>query len=498
MPEAAPRAPARSRKLLRHGLYAVAALTLLVAAVATYLAATFDPNDYRQRVIDLVRDKTGRTLEIRGDIGLSFWPDVAVRLEALSLTERESSARFASVERARVRLEIAPLLKREIVASELLIDGARVALTRDADGRLNIDDLLAGGGETPRFDIARLAVTRSAITFRDLASGRQYDVTNLHLETDRLTAAAESPLALAFELRDAAGALAVHAKLIGRLGIDLAQKRYAILGAALELAGRAGSMTDAKLRARGDVTADLASAKVTLAPFELALEGIRNETEHVSVNAAAAEVVHVAGEAIGREVHASLAAQGRAGTTDVKIVLPAVARRADAIAAEAASVAIRLVRGEHVLEAHATAPLEANIAARELALKDLRAELTLSGPHISRGGIRGAVKGDLRLDSDPEGVQLRLAGRVDESNVKAQLAAAGFAAPVYTFAVDIDRLDLDRYLRGDKAPVRERTGATPAESLLAPLSDLPASGTLTVGVLSGAGAKANNVKVVLK
>ena len=100
--------------------------------------------------------------------------------------------------------------------------------------------------------------------------------------------------------------------------------------------------------------------------------------------------------------------------------------------------------------------------------------------------------------AQPEGVHLKLAGRIDESNVKARIVAAGFAAPVYTFTVDVDRLDLDRYLPA--AATRTSVQAAPerGENLLAPLAGLPASGTLTVGLLHAGGTKASNVKVVLK
>ena len=40
-------------------------------------------------------------------------------------------------------------------------------------------------------------------------------------------------------------------------------------------------------------------------------------------------------------------------------------------------------------------------------------------------------------------ILLRVAGRVGASNVKAHVTAAGFASPVYTFAVDVDRLEDD-------------------------------------------------------
>jgi AsmA protein len=498
MPEAAPQSPARTRKLFRYSLYAIGVLALSLVAAAAYLVATFDPNDYRERIVQLVHERTGRTLEMRDRIALTFWPDVGIRLGAVSLSERDSSQPFATVAQARVKLELEPLLKREFIASELVIEGANVAITRYEDGRLNIDDLLAGGGETPRFDIARLAVSRSAIVLSDVAQRRHYEVSNITLETGRVSPRSNASVKLAFDMRDAAESLQVRAKLAGRLTLDMEARRYAMAVTSLEVAGRLGAVTDATLRARGGVAADLNASSIDLGGVELALEGLHEKTERISLSAAAAEVNLVDGEARGRDVRVSLVAKGPAGLTDVKIVLPLVTRSGDTVAAEAATVETSLVRGAHALEATAASPVRVSIAKREMAFDGLTAQLTLKIPQVSRGPVRGVVKGDLRVATQPEGVHLKLAGRIDESVVKAQVVAAGFAAPVYTFTVDVDRLDLDRYMPA--APARATAQAAPerGESLLAPLAGLPATGTLTVGMLHAGGTKASNVKVVLK
>ena len=59
---------------LRLVLGLVLAFVVVMAALAAYLAFLFDPNDYRERLTELVKTQTGRTLAIKGDIGLSFFP----------------------------------------------------------------------------------------------------------------------------------------------------------------------------------------------------------------------------------------------------------------------------------------------------------------------------------------------------------------------------------------------------------------------------------------
>src|SRR5688572_25985217 len=221
MDHAAARAQRRFRKALKYTFIALTALSLTLAAVVAYVAATFDPRDLHPRAIDLVRDKTGRTLEIRGTTELSFWPDVGVRLNDLSLSERGSSETFAGIERARITLELGALLRREIVATELTLAGAHIRVTRDEHGRLNIADLFEGEGGPPRFDVGRVGIERSTLTYRDATSGAQYELGAIALETGRIAPGVVTPLSLVGVLTDADGAFRMQLKLKTRLELDL-------------------------------------------------------------------------------------------------------------------------------------------------------------------------------------------------------------------------------------------------------------------------------------
>lgn len=460
MDQAAVRAPRRFPRTLKYLLVALALFALVLGAVLTYIAATFDPRDHHQRVVDLVREKTGRTLEIRGETTLSFWPNVGVRTGPLTLTERGTTEVFASIESARISLEIKPLLAREIVASELALSGADVRITRDAQGRLNIADLLEGEGEPPRFDIGSVAIDRSKIVYRDLATGAHYEIGALELKTGRLIANAASPVTLSAVVRLGNDAPSIAIKLATRLEFDLPQKRYTLTPVKADLAGTYGE--DA-------LTLAASAGKVAITPARIEAQAVRLD----------------------------LLAKGPAGVTEAKLGLPTVAVEGDAVGSAAATLDLTLDRGEHRVRAAISTPFEARLAARAVKLPQLAATFTAFGPRLPRKGLEGAVQGEAALDVAKEGVHVRLAGRVGASNVKAQVAAAGFASPVYTFAVELDRLDLDHYAAGDP-PARKPTRAGRVEDFLEVLEGLPASGTLTVGVLESAGTKARNVKIALK
>ena len=91
-------------KILKWVLIAVGAVVLLFAGALAFIAATFDPNQYKSQVAELVREKTQRTLTIEGDIRLMLFPKIGVHLGRTRLSEFRSDKEFARLEDMRVSL----------------------------------------------------------------------------------------------------------------------------------------------------------------------------------------------------------------------------------------------------------------------------------------------------------------------------------------------------------------------------------------------------------
>jgi AsmA protein len=143
-------------------------------------------------------------------------------------------------------------------------------------------------------------------------------------------------------------------------------------------------------------------------------------------------------------------------------------------------------------------PFDVELDTGEVAMTKVAADLTVSGPRLPRQGVRATLAGEARLDLRKEALALRLAGKVGESNVKALLTAAGLTKPAYTFAVDLDQLDLDRYMAAKGGERKGSEAQAPGQHLLEPLTHLPASGTLKIGLLKTSHAQARDVRLVLK
>jgi len=162
------------KKPLKYAVYGLAGLISLVLIVVAIVAATFNPNDYKQQIIDLVQAKKERTLKLDGDIKLAFWPKIGANLGKVSLSEHKNSAEFAAVDNVKVSLALLPLLKKQLIVDTVYVDGARANIIKYKDGTTNFDDLLSKDEEESqdiKFDIDGINVTNSAASYSDEGTG---------------------------------------------------------------------------------------------------------------------------------------------------------------------------------------------------------------------------------------------------------------------------------------------------------------------------------------
>jgi len=208
---------------------------LLLAAIA--LVVLVDPNRYRDDLVRVVKEQTGRDLAIEGDLRLSFWP-LGLKTGGLQLANAKGFGPepFARVDSAAVSVRVLPLLRREVVVEGVHFDGLELHLARDRAGRTNWDDLVktdrpaappkdeapapSPGDALALFTVNRVEVRNSALTWRDAASGAAYAVRRLELASGNLLGSVPVPLRLAFDLEAGAPANRERVELDARLNLD--------------------------------------------------------------------------------------------------------------------------------------------------------------------------------------------------------------------------------------------------------------------------------------
>ncbi|MCZ7655032.1 MAG: AsmA family protein [Rhodocyclaceae bacterium] len=232
----------------------------MLAAVAAFILATFDANKWKGEIAQLVKEKKERSLKIEGDLSLSLFPAIGVRLGKATLSEHKSEQVFAAVDNARISLQLLPLLSKQVVVDTVALEGVKARVVRFKDGRLNIDDLLAKDDKEPpaRFDIAGVKFVNGELAWRDEKAGQDLILSSLNLETGRLANAASDKFDLSATLVSTKPHLALALKAAGEYRYDLDRKSYG--GAKLDV------------RLTGDL-AEMKSLDMTVTAAALQLTG---------------------------------------------------------------------------------------------------------------------------------------------------------------------------------------------------------------------------------
>ncbi len=486
-------------KILKYALFTVVGLVVLVGAVLAYVAATFDPNAYKSQVIQLVKDKKQRTLKLDGDIKLAFWPSIGANLGKLSLSEFKSDKEFAAVDGARVSLALMPLLSKQLIVNEVAVDGVRANITRFKDGRTNIDDLLAKDDQKQgqfKFDIDHVVIENAALNFRDEAKGAQFALSKFNLKTGRIANGVPTRVEFSGALQGNQPKLDIEGAVKTRLTFDLEQQAYTFEDLGLQANGQAAEFSNLTLKASGNLSAKLKSGEFAVEKFAAAVTGASGQ-DKLEFKLDAPKLAFTSAKASGDKVSLVTKISGPQRSVNVNLNLSGVEGTAQAFSSGGMTLELDARQGDQDIKAKVASPLTGNFEAQQVSLPKLTATLVVTGPGFPGKGMNAELHGGANVDGRKQGASADLAGKLADSNVKAKLSIANFQAPAITFDVDIDQLDVDRYMSPSAAAPTAAGAAKQAEKPfdLTALRNLRANGTLRIGSLKISNVKASNVKL---
>lgn len=271
-------------KILKYALLALAGVAALVVLAVVVFIATFDPNRYKPELAAAVKDKTGRTLAIEGNLGLTIFPSIGVAVGKTSLSEPNSSRIFARFEEARASLALIPLFSRQVVVDRVTLSGLNADLIKHKDGTTNFDDLLgAPGGGTSRpqpkpgprpeavhLDVAGIEIRSSAVSWRVDSSGGRLKATIAEFRTGRIASGVPGKLSLAAKIEGTQPHVKLAIKLSSGYRLDFEKQKFAFSGIDLGLSDESAGA--------GAATSLKGTIEVALAPqsiqFDLALDRV--------------------------------------------------------------------------------------------------------------------------------------------------------------------------------------------------------------------------------
>jgi len=496
------------------GLIALAAIAIAVAAWR------FDPAWAKQKLTQAVYEQKQRTLKLDGDIGLSFYPSLGVKLGKASLSERNSAQEFATVDGARVSVRLLPLLSRQAVVDRIELDGLRARIVRGKDGAFNFDDLLAKGkdsgakddgppapgGMPVRFDIAGVAITRSAVSYRDDKAGRAIQVTDLNLKTGRLSDSGSGPLDVSFKATAEQPRLNAALQLDANYRYDLARQQYALEQLDLKIKGDALSFKDVDLA----ITAKEASVGggqggIQVDAFALAAKGKVGD-DALDARVDAPHLALLDERTLGQSASARVRLAGKERQLDAKLDLIAVEGTAAVWKIGKLAAQWNLNQGPLAAKGRLTGPVQTDLQAQIVDIPKLTGELDIAHPQMPIKQVQLPLDGSVHVDWGKSQATGSLSTKFDESAIQAKVQVARFSPLSAGFDLAADRLNFDKYFPAEVPPAKpaNATAQPQAQAAGKPspidfsfLRGLDLKGAMRVGALQARNLKLSNFKADL-
>lgn len=511
------------KKLLKRLLITLGiAIAVLVAAVVVAVA-TFDANKYKPQLVDLVKERTHRTLTIDGDIGLTIFPSLGVSVGKMQLTEQRSETVFARVDEARVAVAILPLLARHVVVDRVVLSGLDVTLVKRKNGRTNFDDLLRGRAKLEEkaagkpaekapaapaaeaalpfaLDISGIELKNTNVSWRDEVQGTDVRVAGLALKTGHVASGVPGKLELAARVEGTQPRMSLRVAANTGYRLDLEQNVFTFQHLDVKVTGDAPGLAGLDASASGDVEVDPNGPRVNVAGLKVAVsskDGLSAKLDAPKLRLASE---NAAGDAL---------------TAEFKLTRPALslAARAALSAMDVAGQNIRFKRldldvaatqGDLATKAKLATPVAVDLAKQTAELPTIEGEIAVAGPSVPNKSMSGTLKGSMRADwSKKQSAATDLALKIDDSNLRARVSLTNFALPSVTFDVVADKINVDHYLpqkqaEASKPAAGKGAGAGTAADTpidLSPLKAFNVTGKAAVGSLVAAGISAQSVQV---
>ncbi|MFC8750851.1 AsmA family protein [Pseudomonas oryzihabitans] len=402
-------------------------LLLLLVAVGFALTHLVDPNDYKDEIRQLARDKANVDLQLKGDIGWSLFPWLGVELHDATLASAATLDRqLAQVQRLILSVRLLPLLlRRDLEMSDIKIDGLDLTASRDEQGRTNWAEIgrpapkadtgaaptdTSGGASAPgepsagrqplKLNVESLTVRNSRVEYSDARSGARYAFDGIDLETGAIYAGTSIPIKLAGTASTTQPPVNATVLLNGKFRFDPASQQYAL----------------DDLQLTGDASGEPFNGKLVnySASGQLAVDRRAQTAEWTSLKLTANDLKALGDlKLTGLESDPQLAGRVSIARLDLRAFL-------DSIGVELPAMADAKTLQRFEMNAQVQASRNA------LALDDFNFQL-------------------------------------DDSTLKGRVAVADIARRALRVQLSGDRLDLDRYLPAKAAAARQANGARQEE-----------------------------------
>lgn len=173
-----------SRFIKLSGIFLVVVVTLTTAS-ALFLPYLLDVNAYRDEIITALQKSIKRQVSFTsGSFAWHFGP--SFRFQTFIVKEQNGVNDFISAGEITVKLALMPLLNKKVELKNIILDEVNIALSRNSDGKFNIDDLLKSNNSDVQVNLKKIRINNGTLQWKDSA-GRK-DLLTVNMQNISLTA----------------------------------------------------------------------------------------------------------------------------------------------------------------------------------------------------------------------------------------------------------------------------------------------------------------------
>lgn len=485
-------------KAIRVLLSLIGVLLLLIVAAVVIIPLVVDPNDFKPQISQLVQERTGRELQIPGEIDLSIFPWLALELGEVQLSNAEGFGKepFARVGGAEIRVKLLPLLERNLEIDTVVLNGLQLNLIRTEDGQTNWQDLVAAAqepaaepepapSEEPGVPIAAFAiggvqVKDARIVWADHMADQRLILDDLRIQSGTIEPRKPVNFEVEFDLENQQPELATHTILTGELSANPELTNFKLSDLTLQvqlLEGPDNLQGNLELQSLVQANTTTQIYQIEDLQIQAKLQGQAVPGGHIQTTLSGGAVANL-----------------EAGTMDVRDLLLSL-------------YGLELKGGLQGTQILTNPQFTGKFTVVPFSPRELLQSLGQEIPNTADASVLQRSTLNFGLQGTTQQVEIsNLKMQLDDSTLTGSAQVKNFTDPAIQFALNLDAIDLDRYLppptegpsESAPPPPAEATAAAAAELPVETLRELNMNGTAQVGRLKAGGLTAEDIKLTVK
>jgi AsmA protein len=402
-------------KLLKILLSIFASMVSIIIIAMIAIPLFVNPNDFKPEIEAIVKDNTGRVLQIDGDLELSIFPWIGISSGKLVLSNAKgfTDQPFVEIAESNVKVKLLPLLSKQVKVSRIVLKGLVLNLAKNKQGisnwadlasadkqekpakkqpqnqvikvekAINADDSNSAAIPLAALAIGGVSIEQARISWDDQEKGKYTEINEFNFVTDKLQ--------------------------FGKaIGIDLS----------FSIFNKTPEITESI-----DFTSDLIINEA-LDDFKLTHINIKSVTSGKEIP--------------GGELVATLLADIAINLSQQTLNITALNINADNLTLTAN------IKGTQIVD---NPTFNGAIDIAEFNLASLMTLMAMPLPEMEDSSAMNKASLHLAFQSSQDSVNINdLLIKLDDSNINGTMKVKNFDMPAITFDLKVDSIDIDRYL----------------------------------------------------